>query len=141
MININSITLQGRLIREPTMRSGNGNSMAFFTLAANYRYRDDANNLHEDVAFVPCKCFGRWTEELAGRRKGEMAIVTGRLRTEGWGEGDERQPKLVLKCDSVQFVIPASRNGSRSESKAESAFDNGEPPTDRMRGDPKLPPF
>ncbi|HXP60677.1 MAG TPA: single-stranded DNA-binding protein [Dongiaceae bacterium] len=141
MININNITLQGRLVREPTLRSGNGSSMAFFTLASNYRYHDQGNAVHEEVAFVPCKVFGKWTEEMAGRKKGEMALVAGRLRTETWGQGEAQESKLILICDSVQIVVPAGRNESRSQTSGVVASGNGEPPADDRASDPKMPPF
>ena len=115
--------------------------MAFFTLAANYRYHDQGNALHEEVAFVPCKVFGKWTEELAGRTKGEMALVADRLRTETWGEGAARESKLILICDSVQIVLPAGRNEPRSQTAGVVASGNGEPPAGRNASDPKMPPF
>ena len=140
MNNINNVTLQGRLVRDPNVRTGNGATLAFCVLAVNHRYRDKANVPQDEAAFVPFKLFGKWTEELAGRRKGDMALVTGRLRTETWGEGEAQQSKLVLICDFIQFVAPM-RSEPRSQVPGAATSGDGETLGAKGGADSKMPPF
>ena len=91
-------------------RGDSGNLWGVFTLASNYHYKDKAGELQEEVAFVDCKTFGRWAEALAKHRKGDMALVVGRLKTDSWEKDGRKQSKLTVICDSVRFIVP--QNGS-----------------------------
>jgi single-strand DNA-binding protein len=113
MTDINIATLTGRLVRDPNLRNCNGGTlMGYFTLASNQRYKDKAGAVQEETAFLPCKAFGRWAEPLANHRKGEMAIVSGRLRTETWEKDGVQQSQLILVCDSLHFVSPAAKSSA-----------------------------
>ena len=82
MSDLNMVTLTGRLVRDPDVRRGDsGNLWGVFTLASNYHYKDKGGAFQEEAAFVDCKTFGRWAESLAKRKKGDMALVAGRLRS------------------------------------------------------------
>ncbi len=113
MADINIATLTGRLVRDPNLRNCSGGTlMGYFTLASNQRYKDKAGAVQEETAFLPCKAFGRWAEPLANHRKGEMAIVSGRLRTETWEKDGVQQSQLILVCDSLHFVSPAVKSSA-----------------------------
>jgi single-strand DNA-binding protein len=116
MSDINLVTLTGRLTRDPVLRhTETGSLWGNFTVASNYRYVDSNNDLKVETAFVSCRVFGRWAEALVNRRKGEMAIVVGRLKSEQWEKDGELQSMLVLICDSVRFVTPL--NGAKASSR------------------------
>lgn len=104
MSDINIVVLLGRLVRDPLVRN-NGKKMATFCLASNRRYRDKSNTVQEETAFVACKCFGGWTDQIVGRKKGDTIIVEGRLRTENWTDEGTSRSQLVLVCDSVRSTI------------------------------------
>ena len=114
MSDLNNVTLTGRLVRNPDVRRGDsGNWWAVFTLAANYHYKDKAGELQEEVAYVDCKTFGRWAKSLAKRKKGDMALVAGRLKTDSWEKDGRKQYKLTVICDSLRFFVP--QNGSSTQ--------------------------
>jgi len=74
----------------------------FFSIASNRRCRDKSDVFQEETAFVPCKCFGAWTDALARHQKGDMVMV----------EGD-CAPKLGTMTahharNSFWFAIPCS---------------------------------
>ena len=114
MSNLNVTVLMGRLVRDPIIRN-NGSKMGFFNIASNRRYRDKSDVFQEETAFVPCKCFGGWTDALARHQKGDMVMVEGRLRTETWNNDGASRSQLILVCDSVQFVVlePRPQNPSK----------------------------
>ncbi len=114
MSNLNVTVLMGRLVRAPIIRN-NGSKMGFFSIASNRHYRDKTDVFQEETAFVPCKCFGGWTDALARHQKGDMVMVEGRLRTETWNNDGASRSQLILVCDSVQFVVPEPRPQNQSK--------------------------
>lgn len=112
MIDINSATLTGRLVREPQIYPKNGTSgFAVFTIAANYQFKGRDGEPQKEVAFVPCKAFGLWAASLEGRRKGDLLVVSGRLRSEQWEKDGTTHRQLTLVCDAVHAVTRAPRAG------------------------------
>jgi single-strand DNA-binding protein len=116
MSDLNITTLTGRLVETPDLRYGNsGTAWGMFTLASNYVYKDKTGARQQESAFLDCKAFGGWAKSLAKHDKGDMALVSGRLRTETWEKDGRRHSKLTLICDSVRFVLPQhSSNGDAS---------------------------
>jgi single-strand DNA-binding protein len=107
MGDLNNVVVTGRLVRDPVIRNvSNGSTMGIFTVASNYCYKDKAGGLKEEVAFLPCVIFGRWTDTLSRHQKGEMILVSGRLRTESWEQDGERRTQLGMVCDSLKFFSP-----------------------------------
>ena len=140
MSDLNITILQGRMVRDPITRN-NGTSMGFFSVASNRRYKDKHNTQQQETAFVDCKCFGKWTDALAGRKKGDLVLVSGRLRTETWGTGEAQKSRLTLVCDSVHFVAPVTGGDHYSQGEDSLASANGETPRNSSAPATKMPPF
>ncbi len=105
MPNLNKVILVGNLVRDPERKVGSsGGTFALFTVAANYRYTSKSGKQQEEAAFVPCIAFGPVIESLMLRKKGALAIVAGRLRTQSWEQNGKRASRLVLVSESVQFA-------------------------------------
>ena len=136
MSDLNNVTLTGRLVRNPDVRHGDsGHLWGVFSLASNYHYKDKSGAFQEETAFVDCKTFGRWAESLAKHRKGDTALVVGRLKTDSWEKDGHKQSRLAMVCDSVRFIV--MQNGSstptgdsENETAVPEALDdkNGKPP-------------
>jgi single stranded DNA-binding protein len=109
MKDINQVHISGRLTRDPIIGS-NGKTSARIVVASNEHFRDGTGALQERTAFVFCKIFGGLAQIVQNRKKGDVVMVTGRLRTDRGV--DNRQPQLVLICDSVQFPVSALDPGS-----------------------------
>lgn len=113
MSDINTCTLMGRLVREPSVHTGaSGGICAQFTLASNQRFKDKLGNPQTETAFIPCKGFGNWATALTGRRKGETVLVTGRFRTESWDQNGSPRSQLTLVCNTIQVVSLASKEST-----------------------------
>lgn len=102
MINLNTCTILGRLVREPAIHKGPHGSCAIFTVAANRRWTDKNGNPQIETAFVPCKAYNGWTKGLQGLEKGTAILVSGRLRTENWETDGTMRSQLCLACDAVE---------------------------------------
>lgn len=120
MCDVNLITIVGRLVRDPEMRSGpSGNRLAAFCLAANHWYQDKANEWRNEPAFIPCVAFGRLGDELAGAAKGNCVLVIGRLRTETWQKDGTPHSRLVLVVERTSLLRDWVRQERNCGAKAE----------------------
>ena len=126
MSDVNQYTMVGRLVRDPLVKTGDNANFALFTLASNHRYKDRQGNQQMDVAFVACKVFGQWVEAIRGSKKGDMFMVTGRFRTETWGQNSEQRQQLTLLCGSIHAVVTgeAKKENNQTEIHAEITEDS-----------------
>ena len=81
---LNSITLQGRLTADPTLRTTQSQTpVASFTLACDRDFGDKKTD------FFSCSAW-RGTAEFINRnfRKGQLVVVSGRLQNNEWRDKD-----------------------------------------------------
>lgn len=101
---VNHMVLQGRLTRDPELRTTNsGTPVCSFTVAWSEKYKDNEQKL-----FMPCTAW-RAAGEMVSRHfaKGKEIAVEGRLSTRDWTdkEGNKRQ-SIELTVDRVHFCGP-----------------------------------
>ena len=87
---LNCITIMGRLTRDPEMRStASGTIVANFTLAVDRDYTGD--NRERPTDFIDCVAWREHGEFVSKYfRKGQMAVVTGRLESSKWKDNDDK---------------------------------------------------
>ena len=89
---LNNISLQGRLASDPELKeTGTGIKLATFTLAVNRPYQKDKESPTDFLDLVAW----RTTGEFVARnfRKGDMAVVNGRLQTDTFEDKDGKKRK------------------------------------------------
>lgn len=101
---LNTITIMGRLTRDPELRrTQNGVAVASFTLACERDFA--AQGEARETDFIDIVAW-RYTAEFVEKyfSKGQMAIVTGRLQIRNWEdkEGNKRRSAEIL-ADHVYF--------------------------------------
>lgn len=116
---LNTITIMGRMTRDPELRrTESGIAVASFTLACERDYAPQGGEKETDFINVVC---WRSTAEFVEKyfTKGRMAVVTGRLQIRGWTdkEGNKRRSAEIL-ADHVYFG-DAKRDGDAQESKSD----------------------
>ena len=118
---MNSVSLIGRLTRDPEVRysSGSQTAVAKFTLAVN---RPFAKEGEQDADFIGITCFGK-TAELVERymSKGRMVGVTGRIQTGSYEKDGRKVYTTDVIADRVEFL---DRGNASSESYQQSEVDN-----------------
>ena len=111
---LNQIVIQGRLTKEPEMRTTNsGVAVTSFTLACDRDYQRDA------VDFIDCVAW-RQTAEFVSKyfHKGQLAVASGRLQSRDWTDRNgNKRTAWEVQCDSVYF----------GESKRSDGYAGGEP--------------
>ncbi|MCJ0918677.1 single-stranded DNA-binding protein [Mammaliicoccus sciuri] len=113
---INSVTLVGRLTKDPELRTTpSGVEVGNFTLAVNRTFTNQQGEREAD--FINCIVFRKQAVNVNQYlTKGKLAGVVGRLQTRSY-DNKEGQKVFVTEvvCDNVQFLEPKdSQNGSNS---------------------------
>ena len=101
---LNHITIMGRLVRDPELRSTqSGTSVASFTVAVDRDYQPGGSEKQTD--FIECVAW-RGTGEFVSKyfRKGSMIVVAGRLQSRKWQDRDgNNRISWEVVADSVYF--------------------------------------
>lgn len=113
---INSVTLVGRLTKNPEIRTTpSGVEVGNFTLAVNRTFTNQQGEREAD--FINCIVFRKQAVSVNQYlSKGKLAGIVGRLQTRSY-ENKEGQKVFVTEvvCDNVQFLEPKdSQNGTNS---------------------------
>ena len=104
-MSLNIIVLQGRLVRDPEMRSTqSGVSVASFTLAVDRDFGGKDGG-EKQTDFIDCTAW-RHTAEFVSKyfSKGRMAVVSGRLQIDNYtdNDGNKRKSAKVI-ADTIYF--------------------------------------
>ena len=102
---LNHITIMGRMTRDPELRrTGSGVAVANFTLAVDRDYNPKDGG-EKETDFIDCIAW-RASAEFVSKyfSKGQMAIVSGRLRIRNWTDKDgNKRRSAEVEADSVYF--------------------------------------
>lgn len=139
MLNLNKVMLVGNLTRDPEIRYLPSNqAVADLRLAVNRRYRTATGEDRDETCFVNVTVWGKQAETCKNYlAKGAPVMVEGRLRYEEWERDGQKQNRLSVVAERVQFINPPRRaevgsggedvgeggRGARSESRG------GRPPS------------
>ena len=102
---LNTITIMGRLTRDPELRHTQNNTpVAAFTLAVDRDF-SGKDGAEKQTDFIDCVAW-RTTAEFVSRyfTKGRMAVVAGRLQLRDWTDkdGNKRRSAEVI-ADRIYF--------------------------------------
>jgi single-strand DNA-binding protein len=107
-MNINKVTIAGRLTRDPELRyTPKGVAVAKLGVAVSREWKSETGEKREESLFVDVDCFGKQAE-VVGKHfaKGKEIYIEGRLRL---NEGDDKatgqkRSKISIIMDGFQFV-------------------------------------
>lgn len=118
-MSLNIIVLQGRLVRDPEMRTTqSGVAVASFTIAVDRDFggRDGGE---KQTDFIDCTAW-RHTAEFVSKyfSKGRMAVVSGRLQIDSYtdNDGNKRKAAKVI-ADNIYFG-DSKRNDDDTQNNA-----------------------
>lgn len=106
MSDLNSVTLVGRLTRDPEVRhTAGGMPIVNLGLAVNGRQKDASGQWGEKANFFDVKLFGDRYERLAQHlEKGRRVGVQGRLEWSSWESDGQRRSKIEIVANELQFL-------------------------------------
>lgn len=96
MSDINTVTLTGRLTKDPELRATTSGTSVANTGLAVERYRKDQD---DDVSFFEVTIFGNFAELVCKKaRKGDTVVLEGRLEQRRWEtpEGQKRSAVSII---------------------------------------------
>ncbi len=114
MININSVTLVGRLTRDIELRKTNSNaSYCRFTVAVDRRFQSQqANGQTSD--FISCVAWRQSADFLASYAgKGTIVAIEGRIQTGSYEGANGKVYTTDVVADSVQII--SNRNQANAQ--------------------------
>jgi single-strand DNA-binding protein len=119
--NLNSILVEGNLVRDPELRTTpKGTTVCTFQIASNRYYKQDSG-LEKEVFFFTVESWGKLAESVGNQgRKGHGVRVVGRLKQERWQDREGKaQSKVSIVAEHVEFRPEFKKNNEPAKSEAE----------------------
>ena len=127
MSDLNILGLQGRLVRDATMKeSANGIKICEFSIAANYSYRNESGEFEERADFFPLAIFGTYAEKMLPHlKKGQRVIIEGGIHQNRWttAEGKNRSA-TVIQVKRLHLIFDKKTSDEVFEPNQESSGEN-----------------
>jgi single-strand DNA-binding protein len=124
MNNLNSILIEGNLVRDPMFRTtSKGTPLCTFSLASNRFFKQDSG-LEKEVSFFDVETWSKLAENCYNLgRKGRGVRVVGRLKQERWNGSDGKpHSKVAIVAEHVEFRPEFKKNGQAETNLAEEAM-------------------
>ncbi|MCL2382194.1 MAG: single-stranded DNA-binding protein [Treponema sp.] len=125
MNNLNSILIEGNMVRDPLLRTTpKGASICNFTIASNRFFRQDAN-MEKEVGFFDVEAWGKLASACASHgRKGRGVRVVGRLKQDRWtGNDGKNHTRVAIVAEHVEFRPDFKKTGDSGYEAAALADD------------------
>ena len=105
MNNLNSVLIEGNMVRDPLVRSTpKGTPVCNFSIASN-RYFHQDSTLEKEVGFFDIEAWGKLADSCGNQgRKGRGVRVVGRLKQDRWTGNDGRNhAKVSIVAEHVEY--------------------------------------
>jgi single-strand DNA-binding protein len=111
MGNINSIILEGNVVRDSELReTAKGTRVCIFSVASNRVFQQNTQR-EKEVSFFDIECWGKLAEICgANCPKGRGVRVIGRLKQDRWiGTDGKNHSKVKIVAEHVEFKPQMNR--------------------------------
>lgn len=105
MNSLNSILVEGNLVRDPELReTSKGSSVCCFSIASNRFYKQD-DDYEQETSFFEVESWAKLAETCAKTlQKGRGVRVVGRLKQDRWTGPDGKQySKIKVVAEHIEF--------------------------------------
>jgi len=105
MNNLNSILIEGNLVRDPELRATpKGTSVCTFSLASNRFFKQDSG-FEKEVSFFQVETWAKLAEACSNKgKKGRGVRVVGRLKQDRWtGTDGKPHSRVAIVAEHVEF--------------------------------------
>jgi single-strand DNA-binding protein len=105
MNNLNSVLIEGNLVRDPEIRrTSKGTALCTFSIASNRFFRQD-ESMEKEVSYFNVETWSKLAENASNLgHKGRGVRVVGRLKQERWTDRDGKaQSKIVIVAEHLEF--------------------------------------
>ena len=111
MATLNKVMLIGNLTRDPEVRyTPQGTAVADVRLAVSRKYKTQDGVEKEEVCYVSVTTWGRQAQTCGEYlKKGSPVFVEGRLKLDEWEKDGQKQSRLTVVAERVQFLSSPRR--------------------------------
>ncbi|MDR3325549.1 MAG: single-stranded DNA-binding protein [Spirochaetaceae bacterium] len=127
MNNLNSILLEGNLVRDPLFKTtAKGTSLCTFSLATNRYFKQDSG-FEQEVSYFDVETWSKLADScMELGRKGRGVRVVGRLKQDRWmGDDGKTRSKVRVVAEHVEFRPDFKSAGAEAVFPAGAAFGSG----------------
>ena len=131
MNNLNSILIEGNLVRDPELReTPKGTQVCSFSVASN-RFYKQGEDLNKEVSFFDVETWAKTAKSCAEYlKKGRGVRIVGRLKQDRWADGEgKNHNRIKIVAEHVEFRPNFKKNqdeGSAVENAAETPEQNSD---------------
>lgn len=124
MNNLNSVLLEGNLVRDPERKDIDGHGpLVKFSIAVDRSYKEGQARIKE-VLYMLVETWGNLAENCGTYlKKGRKVRVVGRLRQNRWEEEGKIHSRYSIVAEHVEFV-PEKRKDGQGDVQAEDMDDD-----------------
>ena len=123
MNNLNSILIEGNMVRDPLLKTTpKGTVVCSFSIASNRFYRQNSN-LEKEVGFFDVEAWGKLANSCANYgRKGRGVRVVGRLKQERWvGNDGKNHTRIAIVAEHVEYRSDFKKPAESASAGAQAA--------------------
>lgn len=120
---LNTITIAGRMVRDPELRrTGSGKAVTSFSVSCDRDFKNSQTG-EKEVDFLDCVAWGSTAETVERYfRKGQMAMVTGRLQIRQYTDKNGQKRRYAEILVSSVYFCGGKENGSAGGSGADNGY-------------------
>lgn len=105
-MNEDVITVVGRLGGDPTLKSVHGDRVAEFRVASKARRKEGDDYVDGHTNWYSVEAWGDFALHVAASlRKGDLAVVLGKLKVEQWESGERRGTSVKIRADHIGISL------------------------------------
>ena len=120
MNNLNSILLEGNLVRDPDLKTTpSGTPVCTFSVASNRWFKQN-DQLEQEVSFFDVEAWSKLAETCGDTlKKGRGVRVVGRLKQDRWNDGEGKlHTKVKIVAEHVEFKPQMKEGKPKDAGKA-----------------------
>ena len=108
---LNRVTIQGRLTKDPELKSANDITLCRFGIACDRDRPGPSGDRQTD--FFDCTAWRQTAEHVAKfYHKGDMILICGRLQSRSWQDPSDKKTKKLWEIIVDEVWFPSSRKES-----------------------------
>ena len=114
MYSLNRAELIGNLTKDPEIKQfQTGSTMAQFSVATNYSYKDDSGERHDKPEYHNVVVFGKLVDIVSKYlHKGNKVFIDGRLQTRSWeGKDGNKRYSTEIILQTLIILTPKGESG------------------------------
>lgn len=117
MNSLNSLLIEGNLVRDPETKSlPSGTMVSKMGIASNRSYKK-GDEWEKEVSFFEVESWGKLAESVARNcEKGRGVRVVGRIKQERWESDGKQMSKVKIIAEHIEFKPKFNKNSGSGES-------------------------